>query len=429
MLHPEHHQRAHAKGQGHGARAEKVLLDGVVQGEADGQGRQRGQKQQPDAARAGKVARRVGLEQAEEALAVEHHHGQDRAQLDGDLKGVGLGPGKVQDVSGQDEVPGAGHGQKFGQAFYKTHDHGDVPGGHRRGLLLGADFCWARYVKNDKKGCAPLAGSPGDLRSAASRDPRALCHGALFSLGARGGSIRHMLRAFSARPGYPPSASPLLYFGATGPCGLWAFAPGARPLPLAFSAAAPWPLPLTTLLRVFRPVPTASDLCRPSASASFQVVPLVWKGKHRRSVVKGVRAKFSARTAAVERLPVARCRRRAVGKPLSFHPASSTWCRQAAVAERSRRSLALLQPFITFPTLPRAAAVCPLPEIHAAPGASSPAAEDTTVVSSNVLVAATGMQGAAGRIATVRWCALVRAGVRGLNVRCRQDMRQPLRNP
>jgi len=52
------------------------------------------------------------------------HHRQDRRELDGDLEHLALLVVEAEQLPGEDQVPGTGDRQKFGQALDDAEDQG-----------------------------------------------------------------------------------------------------------------------------------------------------------------------------------------------------------------------------------------------------------------------------------------------------------------
>lgn len=62
--------------------------------------------------------------QSEKTLAIQAEHGQNRAKLYGYFKRGGLGSGKTESLSRQNEMSCGRNRQKFGQAFHQTEQNG-----------------------------------------------------------------------------------------------------------------------------------------------------------------------------------------------------------------------------------------------------------------------------------------------------------------
>ena len=136
-FHPEDHERPDGQRQGDRYRAEQVRLDRLARGKPDQPRRQRGEKEQPDAAQPRKGVQSLGRDEPPEALPIKDDHGQDGPELDDDLETVGLLAGEADEVADEDEVAGGGNGQKLRGSLDEAEDGGGDGFGHDGRALRG----------------------------------------------------------------------------------------------------------------------------------------------------------------------------------------------------------------------------------------------------------------------------------------------------
>ena len=78
------------------------------------------------------IAPEQALDHRPEGAPVKYHDREDRAELDDDVEGVPLRVVIAEQGARQDQMPGRGHGQEFGDALDDAEDDRDQQDGHAR---------------------------------------------------------------------------------------------------------------------------------------------------------------------------------------------------------------------------------------------------------------------------------------------------------
>ena len=123
VLHREDHQRAHDERAGDRPRMEQVLLDLLLEGEADDRRRKERHEEVQGEPLLHAVARQTG-EGFRESCAVFPAHGEDRAQLDHDVEDLALLVVQAEEIRYQDQVACRGNREEFGEALDDPLDDG-----------------------------------------------------------------------------------------------------------------------------------------------------------------------------------------------------------------------------------------------------------------------------------------------------------------
>ena len=123
FFNPQNQKAAHHQRRSHAHGVEQHFFDEVVEQQADDGGGDEGDGQVEHEAVGQPVFADMGGH-VDEAGAVFVHHGEDGAELDGDVEyGMAFGV-EADEAAGHNQVAGAGNGQKFGEAFDDAEEEG-----------------------------------------------------------------------------------------------------------------------------------------------------------------------------------------------------------------------------------------------------------------------------------------------------------------